>query len=277
MHMTRVPQRRASGWGTAFGALLFYLGLTAVFTWPLLPRLGSSLGADAGDPALTALVLWRNAFTTPLTREWWNAPQFYPVEGVTALTESFLGVSLFTAPVAWVTGNPVLTFNVALFITWPLSAWSVFLLVRHLTGRADAALLAGISFGFTPYRADGLAHLHTLSVYWLPVALLALHAFLHDRRARWLWLFGLAWLMQSLTSAHHMVFGGVLIALWLAYFCLAPGRWRTAPPIVGAWLVASLPLLPLLGTFWLVHQELGLKRSFNEIMAFSATPGSIPG
>jgi hypothetical protein len=71
-----------------------------------------------------------------------------------------------------------------------------------------------------------------------------------------------------------MMFGAVLILLWLGYFCSTQGRWRAAAAIAGAAIVASLPLLPLLGTIWLVHQELGLKRSLDEIMAFSATPGS---
>jgi hypothetical protein len=192
----------------------------------------SRIAGDAGDPVLNASVLWWNATTAPLTDEWWNAPFFYPGLGVTTFTEHLLGVSLLASPIYWLTHNPLTTYNLALFLTWPLSAFAVYLLVSFLTRRDDAAVLAGLAWAFTPYRLSELGHLQSLSAYWAPIMLLGLHGFLERRRLPWLVLFGAAWLGQSLANGYYMLFGAVLIGMWLAYFCSSRDGWRAMPAIL---------------------------------------------
>src|SRR4029079_13154575 len=92
--------------------------------------------------------------------------------------------SLIATPAYWLTHNPVAAYNVAYFLTYPLSALAVYLPVQWLTKRADAAFLAGFAFGFTPYRTTEIAHIQSLSAYWLPMALVGLHRFLQDRRGQ---------------------------------------------------------------------------------------------
>ncbi len=123
------------------------------------------------------------------------------------------------SPIYWLTHNPLTAYNLTLFLTWPLSAFAVYLLVVFLTRREDAAVLAGLAWAFTPYRLSELGHLQSLSAYWLPLMLLGLHGFLARRRLPWLVLFGAAWLCQSLANGYYMLFGAVLIGMWLAYFC----------------------------------------------------------
>jgi hypothetical protein len=111
-----------------------------------------------------------------------------------------------------------------------------------------------------------LAHLQVLSYYWVPVALVGLHRYLRTRNWRWLLLFGGAWLMQALTNGYALFHLSVLIVLWLIWF----GRpFRTALPIVVAWLIAAIPLVPELLTYRQVHSALHLVRDINEIKQFS--------
>src|SRR5581483_4053394 len=83
--------------------------------------------------------------------------------------------------------------------------------------RSLAAFAAGLAFAFAPYRMGQLAHLQMLSCYWAPLALLALHRYLAIERertgqgagrgnpaARWLALFGIAWLMQAWSNGYAM-------------------------------------------------------------------------
>lgn len=249
-----------------------YLLLAAIYTWPLLRDRSTRIASDPGDPILTASVLWWDATTAPFSDRWWTPPLFYPNDQVSAFTENFVGESVVASPVFWLTRDPILAFNVAVFLTWPLSAFAAYLLVRALARREDAAIVAGVAFGFAPYRVAQLSHMHVLSAYWLPIALLGMHKYLHQRRMRWLIVFGAAWLLQALSNLYFAFFGGVVITLWLLYFGSRRDGWRTVPPIGVAWFVASLPLVPVLLKYRAILDHYGLSRSMGEIVAFSAQP-----
>jgi hypothetical protein len=217
-----------------------------LYTWPLLRDIRSRLPSDPADPVFNTAVLWWNATTVPFSAAWWNAPHYFPTQGVAAFTENLVGIYPVFSPIYWLTGNPIAAYNVAYFLTWPLSGFSVYLLVRFIAKREDAAFLAGLAFAFTPYRATEIAHIQSLTSYHLPLALLGLHGFLAERRSRWLWLFGAAWLLQSLANGYYMLFGAVLIGLWILYFCSTLRTWRPGVTILGAWLLASMPLIPIM-------------------------------
>jgi hypothetical protein len=262
------------GWRRSSAIFAAFVVLAAAYTWPLLPHVRSLIPSDPGDPAFNTFVLWWNATRLPFSAGWWNAPQFFPTQGVAAFTENLAGISPTFDPVFWLTREPLTAYNVAYFLTWPLSAFAAFVVVRQLTGRDDAALLAGLAYGFSPYRTTGLAQIQTLASYWMPFCLLGLHAFLETRRRRWLVLFAVSWLLQSLANGHYMLFGGVLIVLWLAYFCSTREHWRAGVGILLAWAVASLPLAAIMNKYRQIHEQFGLFRTENEILAFSATPDS---
>lgn len=266
--MTRVHGRRATG------VFAIYLTLAALYTWPLLKTAGSLIASDPGDPALNTLVLWWNATRLPFSAAWWNAPQYFPTDNISAFTENLVGIGVVFNPLFWLSGSPILSYNIALFLTWPLSAFAAYLLARFLTGREDAAFIAGLAYGFSPYRTTELAHIQSLSSYGIPLFLLGLHGFREEQRWRWLLLFAVAWLLQSLANGHFMLFGAVLIVMWLAYFCSTRDTWRRGVTILGVWTAASLLLVPLLVKYQSVHDQFGLQRTENEILAYSARPAS---
>jgi F5/8 type C domain len=252
------------------GILVVYLLLAAVYTRPLLELSTTRIANDPYDPILNTSILWWNATTRPFSDAWWNAPYFYPGDGISGFTENLVGLSVIASPVFWLTHNPLAAYNVAFFLTWPLSAFGAYLLTRILTRRHDAAFLAGVSFGFSPYRTSEMGHIQMLSSYWLPVALFGLHGFIQERRARWLVVFGVAWLLQSLANGYFIFFGAVLIGLWLLYFCSSRETLRAVPPILLAWVAASLPLVPILWRYQAIHERYGLRRLMSETIWFSA-------
>ena len=82
-------------------ALACYLALTAIYAWPVLRGLGTTLPSDMGDTALNTWILWWDAQALPLTARWWNAPMFYPAMGAFGLSETMLSVALVTSPLQW--------------------------------------------------------------------------------------------------------------------------------------------------------------------------------
>ena len=256
----------------ALAALAAYVVIAGFYTHPLLARLSDRIANDRYDPVLNASILWWNATTVPFARAWWTPPHYYPNAGIAAFTENLVGLSVISSPVVWATGNAVLAYNLAVFLSWPLSAFAVYLLVLRLGGSQSAAFVGGAAFGFAPYRISQMAHVQVLSAYWLALALVGLHGFLSDRRLRWLVLFAIAWLLQSLTNGYFMLYGGVLIAGWLLYFCSRGETRPAAVPLVTAWTLASLPLLPGLLVYRRVHTEFGLVRELPAIMQYAAEP-----
>src|SRR6185295_9973282 len=122
--------------------------------------------------------LWWNAHAVPLTTAWWDAPIFFPAHGAFAFSETCLGLAPLTTPLQWLGASPVVTYNITYIISFPAAALAAHALAHRLTGRHDAAFLAGLAFGFNPYRASQMPHLHLLMTCWLALGLFALHRYL---------------------------------------------------------------------------------------------------
>src|SRR5258707_4919039 len=88
------------------------------------------------------------------------------------MAEPVLGTSVLVLPLALLTDDAVLLYNVARLLTFALSALSAYLLARALGAAEGPSLLAGAAFSFSPVRVDQIPHLSTLDTQWLPLAAL---------------------------------------------------------------------------------------------------------
>jgi hypothetical protein len=260
----------------------FYFVLTIALTWPLILNPGSLVPNDLGDPLLNTWLMAWNARVLPLTAAWWNSPQFFPIEGTMAFSEHLLGLSIITTPVILLSGNPLLAYNVAFFLSFVLSALSAYFLTYSVSRRHDCAFVAGLAFGFAPYRMAQLAHVQVLSAYWMPLALAGLHRYIEqrgvrgaERRVRWLVLFAASWVMQALACGYYLFYLSVLVILWLLWFAAGRERWTVLARVAIAWLAAVVLMGPLLYGYWTYQRAYGLRRGPDEIMAFSADVASL--
>ena len=249
---------------------LAYVVITVALTYPLVLHFGSVLPHDPGDPALNTWILWWNTQRMPFTSAWWNAPAFYPVPGVLTFSENLLGLSLIATPLHWLGVGPQGAYNAVFFLTFPLSAIGAYLLVFELTNRRDAAFLAGLLFGFAPYRIAHLPQIQALASFPVPFALLGLHRYLRDPRSRWLALFAGGWLLQGLCNGYYLMFFSVFAGLWVVWFASPWARPRQFLAIAMAWGIAALPMVPLLVHYRQVHARFGFVRDFGTIRGFSA-------
>ena len=250
----------------AFG----YLLITLLLAFPVVFDIAGVLPSDLGDPALNVWILWHNATTLPFTEAWWSPPVFHPSPDVLSYSEQLFGLSLLSTPVYWVTGSPIVAYNVAFLMTFPLSGVAAYLLVFELTGRRDASWLGGLAFAFAPYRMEHVAHVQVLASYWMPLGLFALHRYYHDGRRRWMLLFGGATLMNGLTNGYYLLFYPVLVMFWVLWFTPNEAWWRKAGAIAASGALAGVLLAPTLLTYQRAHDAIGLGRSPVEMRAFSA-------
>ena len=271
-------------------AFAVYCAITVALTYPLILQMGSVLPNDAGDPALNTWILWWNTQSMPFSSAWWNAPAFYPAPGVLSFSENLLGLSVIATPLQWLGSGPQAAYNAVFFLTFPLSAVGAYLLVHELTKRHDAAFIAGLLFGFAPYRIAHLPQIQSLASFPMPFALLGLHRYLRlstdvpgvarvvegrGSSQKWLALFAAGWFLQGYCNGYYLLFFSVFVGLWVLWFASPWRRPRQCLAIGVAWLVAAIPVLPMLLRYRSIHASFGFARDFGTIRDFGADVASL--
>jgi hypothetical protein len=263
------------------GAIAAYSVLTLVLTWPLVRGLGRDVPGDLGDPLLNAwIVAWdadhleRAIAGHPAAlRGYWNAPIFAPHPLALAYSEHLTAQALQVAPIHVLSRNPILSYNLLFLSTFILSAWGMFLFVRELTGSSAAAFLAGLAFGFAPYRVASIPHLQVLSSAWMPFTLFGFRRFFATRRLAPLAGGAAAWIAQNLSCGYYLLFFSPIVALYLAWELTTRGLWTVTKTvagigamIAGVVIVTTPFLLP-----YLELRRLGFApRPISEIAIYSA-------
>jgi len=268
------PTARGRSLPTALILIIAYTTLALIITHPLVMHLTTRVPHDLGDPLLSTIILWWNAHHLPLTRAWWNGPFFWPATGTLTLSDHRLGESLLATPLQWIGLSPLTAYNLTLLATFPACATAAHWMAFRLTRRHDASMIAGLAFGFNPYRFAHIEHLELLAAFGMPIALGALHEYLADGRRRWLVLFAAALLLQALLCSYYFLFFLVLLGLWVLWF-LRPRDVRVLAGIAIACALVVAAMSPVAFEYLRVHREQGLARGLGDIVTLSADVTSI--
>ena len=282
----------ARAWAAPAASALVYTLVTAILGRAVLAHLGTAIANDPGDPLLTAAILHWNAHHIPWSDAWWQFPIYYPTRDTLAFSEHLLGLSVVASPIAWLSGNPLVTYNLTTLLTFPLSGMAMYALVHYLTRSGAAAFVAGLAFAFAPYRMSNLPHIQMLASFWAPLALLGLHGYVDSvrlkpdttyneggpkpgRQSLLLVLYGGAWALHAAANGYALVFFSVLVGLWVIWFVIARRNWRALAMITAATAAASLPLVPILYRYATVHAYHNFERSIGEMRAYSADVAAV--
>ena len=276
-------QRPTNTWRHGFdtrtacrGALLalLFLGAALLLTHPLTESLGSALPGNLDDPLLNTWSLGWGAQWLGGGRDLWDAPIFYPHADTFAYSEHLLGISLFVAPVYWLTGNAVLMYNVALLGSFVLAGVGMYLLTAALTGRKDVAIVIALAFACSPIRFGAqLTRLQMLMTGWLPLALWAIHRYAASGQHRYLVGFGISAFLLVLSNTYMLLIGALPIAIVILFeVAHAPGRrWAHARDFGLAPGFVALLLWPVVDKYRDVQETMGFNRGEEEIARYSAT------
>ncbi len=108
-------------------ALAVFVVAALVATYPLILRPSHAIAGGLGDPLLNATVLaWDADRAKHGFQGFWDIPFLFPHRHTLAYAEPLLGVALFTTPIEWVSGNPVLVYNVAYIGSYVLAGFGMF-------------------------------------------------------------------------------------------------------------------------------------------------------
>jgi hypothetical protein len=256
--------------------------LSVAFTVPVAWNLGTRVptGEYTVDPLHVLYgFAWgaRSLVSHPLA--YFDAGFFYPYPMSLTFLDQLLGLCLLGAPVIALTGNAIVAYNVVWLLTFALSGFGAFLLVRHLTGSGPGGFLAGVLFAFHPFRYHNAGLIQAEAMMWIPFALLALHRWFGSGRRRHLVLFFLFACLQFLSNGYSAVFLEIAAGLYMLVRLLDDRRTtlerlgRDRWVLVAAAVACGIVMLPFAAP---VFHNAGLDgkdtRTLGAAALFSAVP-----
>jgi hypothetical protein len=163
----RRPSRALEIGCAAIGSIVLAVGMT----WPLMKDPAGTFASDFWDPSLQAWqVAWSAwALEHDPSRLWQTNAHFGETLSF-AWSDSLLGY----LPAGLIGSGPVaavLRYNILFLLAFALASFGAYLLARQLGAARTGALVAGIGFGYAPWRYGHLSHLNILSIGGIALAL----------------------------------------------------------------------------------------------------------
>jgi hypothetical protein len=254
-------------------ALVAFLVLSILMTWPLVVDLGGQVPSDPVDPVFTSWIMaWGPEGLSRNPLKVFDSPMFYPEPLTLALSENLLGLSVPLSPLWFLTRNPALMNNVAFLLSFTLNGFFAYLLVRNLKAPPLGAGVAGFAYAFAPYRIAQISHLHVEATFWIPLLLLLLARMAETPTIKVGAGAGLVGALQVWTSINSGVVAAVSAALTLPVLLWIGRRHliRFVSALVGAGIVAGLLVVPLYIVFTEARSLYGVKPSVEEAVVYSA-------
>jgi hypothetical protein len=253
-------------------ALVVFVVLTAVHTWPIAAAPAHWARIDNGDGALNVWAV--NWVGTHLFRDPARVAEaniFFPERHSLAFSEMLLVQGALAAPAIALGAPPVLAFNVAVVAGFALTGWAFCLLIWRWTGSWAAGYVCGSLAAFNAHTLVRIAHVQTLHLQFLALALFALDRLIASRRFRDACWLGIGFALHAMTSVYLLVF-----AVWTLMFAALARLseiWRAGVvPMALRFAAAAAVALVLLYPYLSVYVELrsaGLSRGPADVVAAS--------
>lgn len=188
-----------------FFVVLFFLGMTFLFTYPLGIDFNSRIPAGGGDT-------YQGLSNIDLRLKALNGVDFFTgaklfLSGLGTYS-SYVLLCLFM--------NKYAAYNAIFFLSYVLSGVGAYLLAFHFTKRRGASLVAGALFAYAPfhYYQTVAVHLGSMQQQWIPFAALFLIRFLEKIKFKDYALF-LFFLFMLAISEHQLLAFSLLFFLTL--------------------------------------------------------------
>jgi hypothetical protein len=243
-------------WRDHLLVLGLYLALTAFLTYPLVTHFATHVPGDGSDdPALVWNLWWvRHAVvdlhSNPLLCDY----MFYPL-GIDLTFYTLTIINGFASVPLQPLIGLVSTNNVIVFVTFVLSAYGTYLLVKYLLPKGthpSAPFLAGLIYAFSSNRFvyASLGQFNILSTQWIPFYVLFLiKARRNPRSLRHPFLAAVFLLLSGYTEFTYASFLLVFTLVCLLYWLAVDGwrrnllLWRNLAVVGGVFIVGMSPIL----------------------------------
>jgi len=253
---------------------LSYLLIAMALTWPLTAHLNSGV-SSAVDPVDS---IWRigwgqyRLLHNPL--HLFTGNTFYPFADSYLFDELVLGSSVLTLPLALLHVAPLAIYNIAVLLSLPMAAMTMYALARRFGAAPIAAYIAGTIYAYAPMHLDRIGHIGLLSAQWFPLVLLLCDRIVVSPRGRDAIALAACLIMQAISSQYYAIYLLLLVPLFLAIVMLRrPEARRRAVwmHFALAGTVAFLVILPIALGYRRVQTEYAFGRTFGQATYYAAT------
>jgi hypothetical protein len=226
-----------------------------------------------GDDARLALcmLLW-DVDAMCAGKSWhdlWQLPCLYPEPNILANSDPFLGGAVVYAPLYFLTGQPIVAFNLWLALIVVLNFTSAYLVARRLLRATVPALFCAVLFTVPYVKFVHIDHLHLWPNFPTPLLFLAAVRMARGSDAcrsihfgwRWPIVGGVCLAAQFYLSMYLGYMAAIMLAIMLATLTLYdPARFRDGRFLGGLAVSAALAgllLCPLVGPYHWAAQRWG--------------------
>jgi hypothetical protein len=259
-------------------AIAFFIILTLTVTWPLVLHFTDQVpGWYVADNYEYLWKMWwfkhalLDLHQSPLV-----APHiFYPQGFQLAHAELSPLHTLIGLPLTWLWGE-IPTYNLFSMLSFIITGWATFALIRRLTGNNWAGLLSGVLLSLTPYhivRYSGI--LPSASIEGIPIFFLGLEIWCSERRLRWILVAGLGFVVATWAYLYYaaglLLLGPIyaLVRLRPLEQSLTEKRTWMAVGLLG--IIMLLALVPLALPYIQLGRQVDLLIQLDEVDFWSAS------
>jgi hypothetical protein len=255
-------------------ATLVCLALAVLHTWPIAsgPQ-RHSLNYNA-DAELNAWIVSWIAYALPHEpRRLFAGNIFQPDDHALAYSEPLVVPALAGAPIRWMGGSAVLTFNLLLIAGLAATGAATWLVAARWTGSFYGGLVAAALAAFNTHLLTRLPHLQAAHAWGLPLVLYLTDLLLARdaptrRCAPAIVALGLVIAATAATSEYWLFFAAVLMAVQVA---VGARSRRVLGHMALAGGIAGILALPVLLPYLRLAGE-GVRRPLEQAAQLSATP-----
>jgi hypothetical protein len=250
--------------------------LTFLYLRPLLRRFATHIAPDPGDPLFVLYLLEWGVHQLELGfPAFWDAPFFYPHQGVVGLSEHLLGPVVAAAALGLVLPGPAAVYNALLVSSFALCGASAWFVLRASGIGVWGALIGALTFAFSPFRWDHMSHLQILLAGLIPLVLWSFDRLLVTPTWRRAGLFLALYLAHLSGGLYFAYMIHIPLAVLLANRAreLRAGLRQPAARrvLLAATILAAAAAVAIFGPYLAADQAFDIMRSRSEARAYGAT------
>lgn len=193
-----------------------YSILTILFTYPVAFSTGRIAGLGDVFQFLWTF-WWFKESLLNFSNPYYTNYIFYP-SGVSLAFSTITPLNSIASIPLQLAFGLVNAYNIIWILTFILSGYGTFLLVKYLTGDTRSAFVAGLIFMFCPYRfAHALGHMNLLSTQWIPFYILFLIKTIDEKNVYNSLFASIFLLLTAISCYYYLIYLCVFTLLYLGF------------------------------------------------------------
>jgi len=209
---------RLKGYYREIIILLVFVALSFAATYPLILRSATSVYGYPwpGDQTGTIWHFWWLKYAWDHSLSPYLSPMIAaPFGAHLSIQYLFLNSIVLTLSLLF---REIFIYNLLIFISFPLSAFAMYLLAYRVSGNRIASVMPGLIFAFSPYHINqAQGHLTLAHIEWMPFYLLSLLMLTENKNYRNAILCGVSFALVVLSDLYYGFFMFIFTLIFFVY------------------------------------------------------------